>query len=217
MRRLGLSTDDDGKHGPRLENPNRIDGMDSQMRKHDWNLLGRWFIATFLGWIIGIILAIVLSYAIVNLFYPEETNLIVGLVLGAVVGGAQVIAVRRALELTRRWISGAALGMGIPFIIAVVIGRAWFGGREASEMWLVPVGIVGGALAGLIQAPVLRRHTGRARWWILASVVSWGAAWLVSTAWGALGLLTGGLVLGAVSGALLVWLLRSSPTHEAFE
>ena len=185
------------------------------MRKDDWNLLGRWFLATFLGWFIGIILAIVLSYAIVNLFYPEETNLIVGLVLGAVVGGAQVIAVRRTLYLTRRWILGAAVGMGIPFIIGVVVGKILFSGAEASDIGLVPIAIVGGALAGLIQAPMLKRHTARAKWWILASVVSWGAAWLVSTAWGGLGLFTGGLVLGAVSGFLVIWLLKSSPTHEA--
>ena len=183
--------------------------MDVQVQDAGWSFWGRWLLATLIGWIVGLVVAIVLSYAIVNLFYPEESNLIVGLVLGAGVGLAQMIAVRRVLPLTQRWVWGAAVGLGIPFIVAVVVDEAWFGAAEASDMWLVLVAVAGGAIAGLIQARTLRPHTPRAQWWILVSVLSWGLAWLTSVVLGEVGILVGGVVLGVVSGALLIWMLRS--------
>jgi len=191
--------------------------MGLQVRDGGWGLLGRWFLGTLIGWFIGVLLAIGLSYTVVGLFFAEETNLIVGLVLGAVVGLAQTIAVRRVLPLTQRWVWGAAAGLGIPFVVGVVASAVWFNVTEASDTWLVLVALAGGALAGLLQAPVLRRSTSRARalWWIPASSVSWGVAWLASVAWAEAGLLLGGVVLGAVSGSLLIWVLRSATTHEA--
>jgi uncharacterized membrane protein len=189
--------------------------MDSQVQPASWSFWGRWLVATFIGWVAGIIIAIVLSYLVVNLFHPKETNLIVGLVLGAVVGLTQMIAVRRLVSLTYRWVWGAAVGLGISFIVAVLIDEIWFSASEASDMWLVLVAIAGGAFAGVLQAPTLRPHTPLAQWWILASIISWGIAWLISTVLGEAGFLVGGIFLGAVSGALLIWILKSSPADEA--
>jgi hypothetical protein len=189
--------------------------MDPRPRDTSWGFFGRWLLGTTIGWFVGILLAIGLSYAIVGLFYPEESNLIVGLVLGAAVGLAQVIAVRRLLPLTQRWVWGATVGLGIPFIIGVVVSATWFKGNEVSDMWLVLVAVVGGMLSGLFQAPTLRRHVPRARWWIPASLVSWGAAWLASLAWAEAGVLLGGVVLGTLSGLSLIWILQSAPAHEA--
>jgi len=189
--------------------------MGPQVRDASWSLFGRWFLGTLIGWFVGILLAIGLSYTVVGLFYAEETNLIVGLVLGAVVGLAQTIAVRRVLPLTQRWVWGAAAGLGIPFIVGVVVSEVWFNVTETSDTWLVLVAVAGGALAGLLQAPALRRHTSRAHWWIPASLVSWGVAWLASVAWAEAGLLLGGVVLGAASGSLLIWMLRSAAAREA--
>lgn len=190
--------------------------MVTQVRYGSWGLFGRWFLGTLIGWFVGILLAIGLSYAVVGLFYAEETNLIVGLVLGTVVGLAQLVAVRGALPLTSRWVWGAAAGLGIPFVVGVVVSGVWFNVTETSDTWLVLVALAGGALAGLLQVPVLRRSTSRARalWWIPASLVSWGVAWLASVAWAEAGIVLGGAILGAVSGSLLIWVLRSATTHE---
>ena len=188
--------------------------MVTKVKDSSFGILGRWFIATLIGWVVGIIAAIVLSYAIVGLFFSESSNLIVGLVLGAVVALAQMISVRRILPLTWRWVWGAAVGMGIPFIAAVVIDEIWFDAAEGSDMGLVLVGAVGGALAGLIQARVLKPHTNQAQWWILASLVSWGLAELTSVAFGEVGILVGGIVLGGVSGVLLIWMLRYTPEQN---
>lgn len=174
----------------------------------------RWLIGTFIGWVVGVVVAIVLSYLIVNLFYPKETNLIVGLCMGAGVALAQKIAVRRSISLAGSWVWGAVAGIGIPFAVAVAIDELWFSAVEASDYWLVVLAVVGGAFAGLLQARALRPHTAKAQRWVLASMVSWGLAWLASTVLGEAGFLVGGIVLGAVSGGLFIWLLRSTPAAE---
>jgi hypothetical protein len=183
----------------------------SEVRDAGWGLWVIWLLATFLGWFVGFSVGFELGH-----ITPEEVNPIVlfGPVLGAGVGLAQMIAVRRVLPLTQRWVWGAAVGMGTPFIVAGVIPGVDLG----FDLWRVPVAAAGGALAGLIQAPTLRRHTPRAQWWVLASLVSWGIAfWLSivpSVSDGPGILFVGGAALGVVSGALLIWIVRSSPGHE---
>ena len=189
--------------------------MDSQALPTSWSFWGRWVVATCIGWVLGIIMAFALSYQVVNLFYPEETNLIVGPVLGASVAFAQMIAARRLVSLTYRWVWGAAVGLGIPFIVAVLIDEIWLGTSETSEMWLLLVVAAGGALTGVLQARALRPHTPRAQWWILASLMSWGLAWLTSIVVGEAGFRAGGIILGALSGALLIWLLRFLSADDA--
>ena len=189
--------------------------MDPQGRDGSWSLFGRWFLGTLIGWFVGVLLAIGLSYVVAALFSAEETNLIVGLVLGAVVTFAQLVAVRGVLSLTSRWVWGAAVGLGVPFIVAVVASAIWPSVAGASDTWLILVALAGGALAGSLQAPALRGSTARALWWIPASLVSWGVAWLASVAWTEAALVLGGAVLGAVSGALLIWVLRPTAAHEA--
>jgi hypothetical protein len=157
--------------------------------------------------------AIVLSYLVVNLVYPKETNLIVGLCMGAAVGFSQKIVVRRWIKLAGGWVWGAMVGLGIPFVVAVIVDELWAGADDLPEDWLLGrllIAVVGGVLAGLLQARYLRPYTSRANLWILVSVVSWGLAWLSPG-----GLVVGGIVLGAVSGGLLMWLLRGPTVAEA--
>ncbi|MCK4742134.1 MAG: hypothetical protein KAS80_07615 [Anaerolineales bacterium] len=190
--------------------------MSPEARNAGWGLWWAWVIATLIGWVGGVVVGIVLSYQVVNLFYPKETNLIIGLCVGAAVGLAQKIAVRRSVTLAGSWVWGAAVGLGIPFVVAVVIDELWlFGAAEASEGWLIVSAVVGGAIAGLLQVRALRPHTPKAQWWVLASLVSWGLAWLTGIVIGGCWFPVGGIVLGAVSGGLLMWLLRSSPAAEA--
>jgi hypothetical protein len=189
--------------------------MDSRGQNIGWDLWGWWLLATVIGLVVGLFAAIVLSYTVVNHFHPEETNLIVGLCVGAGVGFAQVFAVRRALSLKWMWILGVIVGMGLPYTIAVLFDEAWFGAIQVSGMWLIPIVIVAGALAGVIQVGALARLTLKAHWWIWGSVVTWGVTWLFSFPLGGPGLLVGPLVYGALSGAFLIWLIRISPSRES--
>jgi hypothetical protein len=198
--------------------------MSSGGRNPGWGLWARWFLATVIGYVVGVFVAVVLSDMIVILFHPERTDLIwllafsnVGLCVGAGIGFAQVIAVRRVLPLNLRWTWGAIVGFGLPFTVdLLLLDEAWFGAVEASVVWLIPIVIVAGAFAGAIQTAALRRHTHRAGWWIWTSVVSWGVTSLLFFSFDeGLGLLTGALVSGALSGAFLIWLVRTSPVTDA--
>jgi hypothetical protein len=168
-------------------------------------------VATFIGWVIGVVAAIGLSYLIVNPFYPKETNLLLGLCMGAGVAVAQKLVLQPFVPLSWRWVWGAAAGIGAPFAAAVLIGELWPEPSEAPDIWLVLAAIAGGALAGALQAPGLRPHTALPQAWILASLISWGLAWFTSAVLGEAGFLLGGIVLGASSGAGFHWLLRRPP------
>ena len=194
--------------------------MNSGGRSPGWGLWARWFLATFIGYFVGFAVGknvgIVLGNTIVSLFDPG-TLLFIGLCVGAGIGFAQVHAVRRVLPLNLRWILGATVGAGLPITVAVLVNEGWFGAVEASVVWLIPIVIVAGAFAGVIQTAALRRHTHRAGWWIWTSVVSWGIMSLLFFSFdnAGLGLLIGVLVFGALSGAFLIWLVRTSPVTDA--
>lgn len=181
-----------------------------------WGFWGRWVAATAIGWVVGLIGAIILSYLVVNVVYPKETSLIVGVCLGAAVGYSQKLAVRCWLVLTSTWVWGALIGVGIPFVVAEALDVLWPGASELPEGRLpgrLLIAVAGGVIAGLLQMRELRQHTDKAGWWVPASVVAWSLARLANeTGWlmGPLsGLLAPGMVLGAVSGGFLVWILRS--------
>jgi hypothetical protein len=189
--------------------------MDSRGQIIGRALWGRWLVATVFGWVVGIVVAIVLSYTVVNLFHPEETNLITGLCVGAAIGCAQVVAVRRVLLLQWWWVFGAMVGFGVPYTVFVLFAESWFGAIQVSAMWLIPIVVAVGALAGVIQVGALKRHTLKAHWWTWLSMVTWSLTWLVSFTLRDPALLVGILVHGALSGASLVWLVSTSPSHEA--
>lgn len=174
-----------------------------------WGFWIRWVVATIIGWLVGTFAAIILSYLVVNLVYPKETNLIVGLCVGAAVGLSQKIAVRRWITLAYSWVWGAMVGIGIPFVVIVLLDELRPG---AGEGWWPLLLIAGGALSGLLQVPALRPHTSRVYWWVLASTVSWSLAWFISRVAGITGFLAGGAVLGAVSCGLLLWLRNPTKT-----
>ena len=63
-----------------------------------------------------------------------------------------------------------------------------------------------GTVAGLMQWLVLRRQVARAGWWVLACTLGW----VVAVPVGDLGGPPGWAVYGAITGAVLVWLLRQA-------
>ena len=161
-----------------------------------WPFCIRWAIATVIGWVVGVIGTIILSHAVVNLVYPKETNLILGLCLGTAVALSQRVAARPYFTLSHSWVWGAAVGIGIPFVVFVLLHElrpdmGW-------HWWFLLIFAAGGAICGALQARALRPHTSRAYWWVLASAISW----------------CGGPVLTAASCGVFVWLLKSPMTRE---
>lgn len=177
-----------------------------------WVFWLRWVAVTLLGWVVGGIGAIILSDCVVNRVYPKETNLILGLCLGAAVSLAQKLAVRRQITLSYRWVWGATVGIGTPFVAAVLLNELQPG--LGDRCWL-PLLIAGGAVCGLLQAPALRPLTSRAVWWVLACALAWSLAWLTSRVAGIVGIFGGGALLGAIGGGVLLWLRQSPKAAQA--
>lgn len=180
--------------------------MHATARSSVWWFLGRWSAATIAGFIVGMFGAIVLSYMVVNLFYPKETNLIVGLCVGAAVGAGQIVAARPWFRLAKSWIWGAALIMGPPFVAHVVFGElGWSPDTPATRVSMAAVAVAGALAGSWIQALALRQHSAHPWWWIAASPLAWGGAYALSDVAGTVGSV---LLLGLASGALVSWIVR---------
>ena len=109
--------------------------------------------------------------------------------------------------------------MATPFLLwdlSAVIG--------AQSLFSLPLSVlVGGLFVGILEWRLLRSHSARAIWWVPACLVGWGlpAAAIALGDWGAFprpggqllslgAMLFGGVVLGAVTGKALSWMLGPS-------
>jgi hypothetical protein len=185
--------------------------MDSESHQSTTGLLGMWVLANGISWVAGAIITIILSYSVI-IIYPEENNLLVGLGLGGAVGFAQWLVFRKRLSISSRWILYSVIGLGIPFIIGVVLEQAGtlpdsWAASEAIAFTLV--GSVGGLIAGLLQSHILRPYSSRAGWWVAFSTLGWGVTWLSVTAISEIVWIIGGVILGIVTGYPLLWILNS--------
>ena len=177
--------------------------MDLKLTKTEKQFLGRLVLATGIAWPVGIILAIVLSYVVVNQFYPKETNLIVGLCLGAVVGYSQWLIMKKYFKISTWWIWANTIGIGIPFVAEVIYVE--LGGSDTglikSELLgqIITLGI-GGLLTGLLQIKIIKSLSKRSIWWISISTFAWGISWV--------GYFLGGVILGLLTGITILRLLE---------
>jgi hypothetical protein len=184
-----------------------------------WGFWLQWVLASTVGLYVGLVMAFVLLAFIdivLGIEYCEACDQLTTIGLGIGVGVLQWLVLRRRVSRAGWWVlASAAGGFGIM--------QAGFTGYGASlEMsygtLLGYTGLValGGAVTGTLQWLVLRGQVSRAGWWVLASTVGWGLGMTAAIAfsWGgandfvALGGI--GVVLGAVTGGALVWLLRQS-------
>lgn len=190
--------------------------MQSERNNIGWRFWGTWVLATTIGWPIGIITAFIVAH-IVNIVYPKETNLVVGLCLGAVVGYAQRRFARNPMTASGRWVLSTSIGMGIPYV-AVVIADEFRSGLpgliSGVQADMAQIAAVGGLITGLLQLRSVRRQYRKAGLWILASIVGWGLGWLAMDLVSTVGLYMGGAILGVVTGGAIVWLHKNPPSAD---
>ena len=188
----------------------------------NWRLLLWWVLATAAGFSIGGPLESVLG---------RSSGMIV--VVYVSVGGTaaavlQWLVLRRRLSRAGWWVAtgiagaaiaaatGLAAGVGAGVATGIVEGlsKSVAEGMEAgivagTDIAGVTTAILFGTAVGAVQWPVLRRQVERAGWWVLACALGWVvsgfSAGVTDTAagWAVLG-----AVYGAVTGCVLVWLLR---------
>jgi hypothetical protein len=129
---------------------------------------------------------------------PQFLSVVAG---GILVGVAQWLVMRRYVNRAVRWVP-ASLG-AVALSALVFFGVGLF---DADLGLIAGVGLYG-TLAGVLQWLVLQREVTRAGWWVLASTVGW----VVSIPVGDITGPPGWAFYGAITGTLLVWLLRQGP------
>ena len=186
-----------------------------------WGFWLLWVLASTGGWLFGFFVGWFGGYAVEGIL-PNYGSAAVVAALGAGVGIWQWFVLRRRVSRSGWWVLASILGLAVAAVVGTAVALAR-GYSAIPENFAVVAG-VGGAMAGLMQWFVLRRQVSRAGWWVLASTVGWAVSGTVSGLvdqlefMGFLALPVGvagcGVVLGAVTGLALVWLLRQ-PAKEA--
>jgi len=192
-----------------------------------WTVIGAWVLATLAGVVIGILSILTL---VSGLALAGASTLLVGSIggaaLGASLGIAQWLVLRRHIRSAGWWvvastvggIAGVALGMLLSDALGPLIGVALDGAARprASDPRLLlsravagaGVGAVIGLALGGAQWLVLRQHVRSAGWWIGVS----GFGWMIGLSIGAglldlVGILGSLLLIGILSGVLTGWQL----------
>ena len=203
--------------------------MDGEQAPVGWSARGGWLwwvLASTVGWAVGgaagVALGGGLSRGIIVAGY-------VGVAMGVTAAGAlQWLVLRRQVARAGWWVVTGIVGSAVVGVLVVVVGAVvsfvgsaiggadwgpdWSADPSTDVGWVVGAGLLGTVL-GVLQWLVLRRQVARAGWWVLASTVGWvvgglvaglvGATVGVDLSWAGLG-----AVYGAITGPVLVWLLR---------
>lgn len=170
-----------------------------------------WLIATFAGWAIGLIAAIVLIIAVDSVGPSLLTPLGIG--MGVCIGLAQRRPAQRYLNIEKGWTRATLLGVSCPLAVYDILHV-----NLTLTLHLATVVAAAGVFTGLFQWLLLRSRFERAWLWIPTSTVAWAIA--ASTIFfndkylplvpGILGALLyigviwlGGIVLGIIGGTAL--------------
>ena len=191
-----------------------------------WRLWLGWVLASTVGWAGGgPVGAAVVSNG--NIVLAGSIGLAAG---GLMAGVLQVLVLRPLVARSGWWVMTIPLAAAVAGVVGLAAGAVAggvsppgqpspLGGADVGVDvgWVVSAGLFGPAL-GLLQFwLVLRRQVPHAGWWVLASTVAWVAggpgvgfvsAIMGATGGAAVSWATLGAVYGAVTGPVLVGLLR---------
>jgi hypothetical protein len=157
----------------------------------------------------------------------REAFMVLGLgLLGAIAGIGQWLLLRRYLRQASQW----GLAMAATYLVGASLAElASFSGVALIPSFALSFLLLG-PVCGVLQWLTLRPQIARAGWWVLAQAASWLVLFIVSAVvgYGAASLLggvvddylpvsyaMGGAALGAMTGFVLVWLLRRGEVEHA--
>ena len=129
-------------------------------------------------------------------------------VIGAVISLNQWLLLRRKIKISALWIlaciGGFIIGETVVglFLWKLEISRGDLGWAEGGSILAEAlIFTFSGIIIGLFQYPLLRKVYRKAGLWVVVSTISWGLVPLVI-------FIFGGLTLGAITGATLIWILQ---------
>ncbi len=145
-----------------------------------------------------------------NMWLSVSVAAIGSLSLGAVLGAAQWLVLRRYLQRAGGWVLATTIGYGLPLLFPFGLGQSMPGPLMGM---VAPVGF--GVALGLLQWLVLRGRVRNAAWWILVSIGGWLLAFALTDAAYVMNLyvepfdmFSAAFVPIAVAGVGLGWLLH---------
>ncbi len=182
----------------------------------------------WLGWVVAstasVVIAWYVSHATIDVLQQligtvnEDHWTMPVLVVVMTVGQAvlQWLLLRPFFPRAAQWIAATIAGWVVACASLILV--MWAGNPLRDFLLrsdLYPVVILCGLGLGIVQSLVLRRHIAHAGWWIPASVIGWLAVPLAigPTINNVIEMAVMGAVPAAITGAVLVWLLRQPP-HE---
>jgi hypothetical protein len=194
-------------------------------------LWARWTAATTVGEAIGFAVPAAVGAVAYALGVPDPASVLLAAVAGAgegaILGAAQALVLREEIPAfpRRRWIAVTAAAAALCWALGMALGV--YGGALPAAALVIAIVCVAAILlaaVGAAQWLVLRRHVPRAELWIPANAAAWllglpltfvgmsfvdegdlAAFLLVAGVVSGLGM---ALVVAAVTGLALVWLLR---------
>ena len=178
----------------------------------DWGLWLWWVVAGVVGWGVGWGLGwSEVEFLSVDVAAAEYGGVVVGV---TVAGVLQWLVLRQRMARAAWWIVASLVsGIVAGGVIYGVVGDAGFSAEVARDLdvgWVVEAGLYGVVL-GMLQWLVLRGQVALSGLWVLASTVGWIVGDPVCSSlmdFGALSWVVFGAVYGAITGLVLVWLLR---------
>ena len=201
-----------------------------------WGFWLRWVLASTMGLTVGFAVGLIMLFVgafmlfAATLEFDETltlTPVMFATMLAAAVGASVGIAqwlVLRWWQVSRAgwWVLASAVGAAVGGAAgAIVISAATLDFAEVVgetltlTLTLTPVMLIlvtmFGASVGIAQWLVLRRQVSRSGWWVLASIVGFAVGVAVSIV---VDRVVGFAVYGAITGGVMVWLLRQPVTEE---
>lgn len=161
-----------------------------------------WVRATALGWLLGIPCIVLLALAGETVGIGGRQGL-VGLGMGLAVGALQGRAIRPVLGAALPWMLATGAGFAMPFLLSDLAAyKEW--PLDYSLPWCVAIG---GGIAGLLQALLLRQRRRGVTAWGVAGVLGWSLAGAMAHAADSL---TGKASARGMTGALLYLALAAT-------
>lgn len=167
---------------------------------------------SFLGWLFGVILIILLS-SLLDALGIEDKQFFTGIGIGSGVGLLQWMYLRKQTDIGKSWLWSSAIGIGLPFLIHDLLPAGTI------EYKLPLFVMAGGLCTGMLQYFILNRYSQRAAFWIAGCFAAWAlsvycinlieftrelsANNLLIALLNLILILSGGILLGLISGIFL--------------
>jgi hypothetical protein len=187
--------------------------------------LKRWISASFRGWLSGVFAVIATSGAF-DAVGLEGYQFYLGISMGGCVGFFQWRTLSHVSRIGSAWIWSAFFGLGIPFLLFDLLKK--YGGYVPGEHSLQYTIALGGAVTALWQTLIMRHFGYHASRWFLSSWSGWILAaatilavdhtkMITNNNWALFVInlsliVSGGAVLGAVTGPALVSIVGHKKT-----